>query len=367
MLSVSIAAPAMAQAPSNPFILAAAKHAAPTAATEGEAENVTRVNSWTVGIAGGPIDGTFIRFAAELAKALDDGEQLRILPTVTYGAAENVADLLYLKGIDVAITHADVFAEFKKEHKYSNIEKRINYISEMYISEYHFYVRPEIKSLKDLDGKKVGLNVKGSSANMADKMIFERLGIKIEPVFVHHSQAIEQMKTGELAGLVHVVGKPVELFKKEPKDQGFHFLPLEYSDKFADYYLPTTLTSDDYPNLIKPGEKIDTIGVPVVLAVYNWPKGSDRLRRVERFIQYYFARFDTLKKPPYHPKWKEINLSAKVPGWNRFWVAEEAYARWNSTPPDAQASSATLSAPAKDPQSENLYQEFLAWKKSRGN
>jgi hypothetical protein len=157
------------------------------------------------------------------------------------------------------------------------------------------------------------------------------------------------------------------LFKKEPKDQGFHFLPLEYSDKFADYYLPTTLTSDDYPNLIKPGEKIETIGVPVVLAVYNWPKGSDRLRRVERFIQYYFSRFETLKKPPYHPKWREINLSAKVPGWNRFWVAEEAYAKWNNTPPDAQPSSATLSAPAKDPQSENLYQEFLAWKKSRGN
>ena len=357
----------MARGPGDPIVLAQARPATPTAATEGETGNVSRVNNWTVGVAGGPIDGTFIRFAAELAKALDDGENLRVLPIVTYGASENISDLLYLKGVDVAITHADALEEFRKENKYSNIEKRINYISEMYISEYHFYVRPEIKSLKDLDGKKVGLNVKGSSANLADKMIFQRLGITIEPVYIHHTAAIEKMKTGELAGLVHVVGKPVDVFKKEASDQGFHFLPLEYSDKFSDYYLPTALTNEDYPNLIKPGEKINTIGVPVVLAVYNWPKGSDRFRRVERFIQYYFSRFETLKKPPYHAKWREINLSAQVPSWTRYWVAEEAHAKWNNTFPDTQASSATFSSPAADPQDQKLYQEFMAWKKSHAN
>ena len=52
-------------------------------------------------------------------------------------------------------------------------------------------------------------------------------------------------------------------------------------------------------------------------------KGSDRFRKVERFVQYYFDRFETLRKPPYHPKWKEINLAAKVPGWSRYFVAEE--------------------------------------------
>jgi TRAP-type uncharacterized transport system substrate-binding protein len=127
-----MALPSWAQAPSEPIIVAQARTpAAPTAATEGEQDSVSRVNNWTVGVAGGLLEGTFIRFAAELAKALDDGEQLRVLPVVTYGAAENISDLLYLKGIDIAITDADVFEEYKKDHKYSNIDKRVNYISEM--------------------------------------------------------------------------------------------------------------------------------------------------------------------------------------------------------------------------------------------
>jgi hypothetical protein len=56
-----------------------------------------------------------------------------------------------------------------------------------------------------------------------------------------------------------------------------------------------------------------------VLAVYNWQRGSDRYRRVVRFIDYFFDRLPTLQKHAgFHPKWKDINLAANVPGWNRF-------------------------------------------------
>jgi TRAP-type uncharacterized transport system substrate-binding protein len=242
---------------------------------------------------------------------------------VTYGAAENVNDLLYLKGVDIAITDADVFAELKKESKYGSIDKRVHYISQMYIAEFHVLARPEIRTLKDLEGKKVGFNTKGSAANITGKIVFDRLRINVEPVLVNNAIGIEKMKTGELAAIVHAVGKPNDLFAKLKNEPRFHFVPVEYGDAFIDYYTPSFLTSDDYPDLVQPGERIDTIGVPVVLAVYNWPRESDRFRRVERFIQYYFSRFDTLRKPPYHPKWKEINLSARAPGWTRYWLAEQ--------------------------------------------
>jgi TRAP-type uncharacterized transport system substrate-binding protein len=66
-----------------------------------------------VGIAGGLIDGTYMRFADELAKVLDDGDNLRILPLVSYGAASNLDDLLYLRGVDLAVTQSDVFEYFR--------------------------------------------------------------------------------------------------------------------------------------------------------------------------------------------------------------------------------------------------------------
>jgi TRAP-type uncharacterized transport system substrate-binding protein len=288
----------------------------------GESGKVAQVNDWTVGIAGGQLEGTFIRLAAELAKVLDDGDNLRVLPVVTYGAAENVTDLLYLHGVDVALTYSDDLEQFKRSGDVKNIDQRINYISELFVGEVHIYARPEIGSLADLEGKKVGFDTKGAAPTITAPILFERLGIHVEAVFVNNAIGIERMKSGEFAAIVHLVSKPNDLFTKLNPIPGFHFLSVPFDDKFADYYVPATLTHADYPSLIQANERVDTIAVPGVLAVYNWPKGNDRFRRVERFINYYFTQFDRLKEPSFHPRWKDVNLSARVPGWKRYWVAD---------------------------------------------
>ncbi len=109
-----------------------------------------------------------------------------------------------------------------------------------------------------------------------------------------------------------------------------------------------------------------------MLAVYNWPRDNDRFRRVERFIQHYFDRFERLKKPPFHAKWKEINLAAKVPGWNRYWVAEELLARTASSTTATAASTvdesfaraqAAQAAPGNKEEQERLFQRFMEWSK----
>jgi TRAP-type uncharacterized transport system substrate-binding protein len=298
------------------------KGAAEALVSPGETGKVAQVNDWTVGIAGGQLEGTFIRLAAELAKVLDDGDSLRVLPVVTYGAAENVTDLLYLHGVDVALTYSDDLEQFKRSGDVKNIDQRINYISELFVGEVHVYARPEIGSLSDLEGKKVGFDTKGAAPTVTAPILFERLGIHVEAAYVNNAIGIERMKSGEFAAIVHLVSKPNDLFTRLNPIPGFHFLSVEFGDKFADYYVPATLTHGDYPNLIRPDERIDTIAVPGVLAVYNWPKGTDRFRRVERFINYYFTQFDRLKEPSFHPRWKDVNLSARVPGWKRYWVAD---------------------------------------------
>ena len=87
-----------------------------------------RKNMWTVGVAGGLMSGTNMTFADEMAQVLDDGDNLRVIPMVTYGAASNLDDLLYLHGVDVAVTQSDVFEYFKTQRKIANLEGRVNYI-----------------------------------------------------------------------------------------------------------------------------------------------------------------------------------------------------------------------------------------------
>src|SRR5262249_59218739 len=118
---------------------------APTAAAAGEKSKAADINNWTIGIAGGFFEGTFIRFAVELAKGLDDGENLRILPIVSYGGNENVNDLLYLKGVDIAIAYTDTLELYKKSGQVRNIEQRINYISELLVGELYVYGGPAIQ------------------------------------------------------------------------------------------------------------------------------------------------------------------------------------------------------------------------------
>lgn len=66
----------------------------PKALEEGgsDAAMKLRKNNWTVGVAGGQLSGTYMTFANELAEVLDDGDNLRVLPIVTYGAASNLDD-----------------------------------------------------------------------------------------------------------------------------------------------------------------------------------------------------------------------------------------------------------------------------------
>jgi TRAP transporter TAXI family solute receptor len=350
---------------------------APTAAETGEMSKVYQINSWTLGLAGGLPTGTFIRFASEIARNLNDPSELRVLPVITQGATDNVKDLLYLKGIDIAITNADVLEHFKTTERIPNIEKRINFISEMVISEVHLVVRPEINSVQDLEGKKVSLGAKGAGQSTTGPIVFKRLGVNPDFVYIDNAIALEKMKTGEILAIVNNGAKPLSLLSSFKNDGGFKFLPIPI-ERFDEYYIPATLTAQDYPGFIKPGEKVETLGVQTVLAVYNWPRESDRYRRVQRFVERYFDHFEKFHAPPYHPKWKSVNLAANVPGWTRYLVAEEKLKQTAGVkqtagakqPPPIEASfkgqKVRTGSPGDAADQEKLFQQFLEWSKKQG-
>jgi hypothetical protein len=278
------------------------------------------MNAWTVGLAGGLLEGAPIRLAAEMARVVDDGSNLHVLPVVTRGATENVNSLLYLRGIDAAIINSDALEEYKSQMP--DIQRRITYVLNLFPSELHIFVRPEIQTLSDLVGKKVNFNTQGTAAAYSGPLIFSRLGLEVEKTFIPHQVALEQMRRGEVAAVVFVTSKPVDGFARGRWDSGFKFLSVPYESKFEDYYLPSSLEPADYPNLIKQGERVATIAVPTVLVAFNWPVKSNRFQRVARFVERLFSRIEKLQEPGFDPKWKSINLAATVPGLTRFPAAQ---------------------------------------------
>ena len=69
------------------------------------------MNAWTVGLAGGLLEGAPIRLAAEVARVVDDGDKLHVRPIETRGATENVNSLLNFRGNDADIINSDVLEE----------------------------------------------------------------------------------------------------------------------------------------------------------------------------------------------------------------------------------------------------------------
>ena len=279
-----------------------------------------RLNSWTIGLAAGQLEGAPLRFATELARVLDDGDKMRVVPMVTRGISDNIYDLLYLRGVDAAIVYGDMLESFAKDPQLAGLKPRINYLMPLFPSEVHVFVRPEITRLEDLAGKPVNFNTKGTAAAYSGPIIFDRLGIKVDAKFDPHPVALAEMANSDkYAAVVFVSSKPLDAFVKRKWPEGYRFLPVALTKTLEEYYLPAQLAAADYPGLIPAGQKVETIAVPSVLAVFNWPQDHERGKRLARFVDYLFDRFPKLQtEPGYHPKWSELNLAASVPGWQRF-------------------------------------------------
>jgi TRAP-type uncharacterized transport system substrate-binding protein len=337
-----------------------------------DADLRTRKNAWTVGIVGGLLSGSYMRFADEMASALNDGDNLRILPIVSYGAASNLDDLLYLQGVDAAITQSDVFEYFRTQRKTPNLENRVQYIIRLPISELHILARNDVQSLEDLRGKKVNFGPAGTGASLTGTIVFQRLGINVQQVLIDQPTALQKLQSGEVDAIARVVMKPIDFFSKIPASAGLHLVNIPFTKTFEDFYTLGEFTKEDYPNLLQGKDRIDTIAVPAVLAVFNWPKKTDRYRKVERFVQYLFTNWDKFQHPPYHPKWRDINLAATVPGWTRFSVADEMLQRLTAqTQQQQQAKFDTFldtqpHMPANDAEREALFRDFLQWQQGAG-
>ena len=296
--------------------------AVPAAAEDGEVLR-EEINRGTVGIISGGIDGTYIRIATDLASVLDQGADLRVLPIMGKGSVQNIDDILYLRGIDIGIVQSDVFAFVKRQNRHATIDRRINYITKLYNEEFHLLAGPGIDSVEQLAGMKVNFGVQGSGTFMTASIVFETLGIEVEPVSYDQGLALEKVKSGEIGALVYVAGKPTQLFKSIENSGDMHFLRVPLTESILETYLPSRFTHEDYPQLVPEGQQVQTLAVGAVMAVYNWPADHPRHSKVSKFIDAFFSRFSEFQQTPRHRKWREVSLTAVVPGWSRFEPAED--------------------------------------------
>lgn len=261
-----------------------------------------------------------VRIAEEIANIVDDGATRRVLPVVGRSAVQNFSDLAQLHGIDMAILQTDVIDYLRQQHR---LATSLTYITKLYNEEFHLLARPDIQSVADLAGQTVNIDRPESGTAITASRVFDLLQIAPNLSNDPEQVALEKLKKGDIAAVAFVAGKPAPLFDGIDNSQGLHLLSIPLNTKLTSTYLPAQITAADYPGLVRESQPIDTIAVGAILAVANLQPVSERYRNVANFVDTFFTGFQSLLTPGHHPKWRDVNLAADVPGWKRFPAADQ--------------------------------------------
>src|SRR6478672_639574 len=166
-----------------------------------------RLNENVVTIMAGSASGTDLAVVQDIADVLDDGDALRVLPMVGNGPEQNIKDVMFLRGVDMGITQANILKHYAKTGELgSNFIDQIAYVAKLFNEEMHILVRPGVNDIHQLKDQRVNLGAEGSGTEITGRLVFEAFGIAVEEVHLGDAEAIAKLKSGEIAASVVVTG-----------------------------------------------------------------------------------------------------------------------------------------------------------------
>lgn len=324
--------------------------------------------------------GISVRMAEDLANLIDDGATRRLVPVVGKGSLQNLTDLKFLRGIDIAILQADALDYVREYRVLPGWETSITYIAKLHNEEFHLLARPDIKTINDLANQKVNVDVRSSGTAITASRIFGSFGLTVVTIYDNQLAALEKLRKGEIAAIAFVAGKPAPLFAGIMQPDGLHFLRVPYRASPSSPYAPTRLTALDYPMLVPREGGVDTVAVGSILAAADLRQIPERYQNTANFVDAFFTGFQSLLGTANHPKWQEVNISAEVPGLRRYppaaqWLQRNVQvARIQDTDTLKAMFSrfvderrqAAHGAQMTEQEKAALFQQFQAWRNSQG-
>jgi TRAP-type uncharacterized transport system substrate-binding protein len=259
----------------------------------------------------------------ELAGRLGQVGKMRVLPIAGRGAAANVRDLLYLRGIDLAILNSDVLAFLDETRQYPDARRRIRYVAHLLDQQVYLFVRKEFDALEDLRGRKlVVLSAGGGSYTTAFTLFgLQKIEITLEALGV--DAVLDDAALGKVDGALLLSGELGRLRLTARMGQEFRLLPIPMTQVLRKAYLSATVEADEIATLAG-AAKLETIAVSTLLAVFDWAPSHSRYSNVVNFITTFFAAIPQLRKESSAAIWWQLDINAHPPGWRRYAAADPA-------------------------------------------
>jgi uncharacterized protein len=274
-----------------------------------------------------------LALAMRIAAALDHQNGLRILPIAGKGPSQTLNDLVHLKGVDAAVLPSDTLAYAAKEGLLDVAPTKLTYVLKLASQDVYLLARKDIDSLSALAGRRVAMGTTADSAYIAAHLLVQAAGITAEDVPLTGEAAVAAVADGSVDAAFLAGPNPLPVLATL-KAKDLHLVPLEATGDAAAAYAPALVSGDDYPALLRKGETVETVSSALILAVFEWPRGSDQSKAIGRFAEGLFQSLEPAGSPD-----PGVNFTAAVPGWTRARVADDVLA--------ARAARAQAIQPAK--------------------
>lgn len=253
-----------------------------------------------------------------IADALDHNQGLRILPVVGRGGLQSINDLLFLRGVDVAMIASDSLAYVKKHKLYSTEADKISYLAKLANVNVIILARKDFANLESLAGKRVATGPVDSDEFVAADLIFGNFDVAFDRVSTSGKKAITQLEEGRLDAAIFAGADNYPMLASIKNSAEFHILQISVAEDLADAFSPAILSAADLPNLIPEGEVVETVASALVLAVFDWPNRSERFYKLNKFNTALFENYLNMLS-----EGQRTNFLAAVPGWKPYLTAKE--------------------------------------------
>ena len=281
-----------------------------------------QVNDDTVGIVF-HYEDNYRRLAADMAERFDETHGVRVVPIIGLNHVQTIYDMLYMRGVDLGIVHSDVFEYMARIEGYDRVYQRINSLAEIATERVAVIAGEGYRTFEDLAGEKVNFGAPGKGGDITGSILFDAVGVEVERTRLDKLEALEQVKSGEIAAMVYLVKEPTEPFSVLSPADGVRLIGLPQDEELLAHYRKARLTSEDFPELIKGEGAVPSLQLSVIVAAYNWPASEvSRYEKAKRFATALVDGIDELKAGD-EELWKDASIESVIPGVERLGMVDE--------------------------------------------
>jgi TRAP transporter TAXI family solute receptor len=276
-------------------------------------------------LTGGP-DSPSTRFGRDIADlARRFGVRLRVEPS--QDALESIKTMTQRSDTRFGIVQSsllDAVAD-ASENAEQHLKASLRIVFPLYAEEVHILARPEVARFADLRGRRVAVGAPRSSTLPTAMLLLARASVEpAEALRIGGDEALAALRKGRIDAMFYVASQPATLLRdKVAIEDALHLVPVEHPALRGLYPVSTIPADTYYPWQPR---AVFTVAPRAVLTTLHWMgpgRQEEACRLVGKIARIVADNLGHLRRDG-HPKWREVNLDAEVPGWERSPCAERA-------------------------------------------